>query len=165
MAGHRLDAEQVCRLHHVGALHGVGQPGPLPEIAAVEQQRSALSDIIAQAIDERFQMRETTELAESRGRLFEVDAGEGIGIGAVGLDAETVEKGLADQMRRPAGHRADADVDTGLAEIDRLELRVRIRHVQDARVAEAFEIVDARGISAARKPGQAARERHGSADL
>ena len=38
MAGHRLDAEQVGRIHHVGALQRVGEASALPEIAAVEQQ-------------------------------------------------------------------------------------------------------------------------------
>ena len=30
VAGHRLDAEQICGLDHVGALHGIGLPGALP---------------------------------------------------------------------------------------------------------------------------------------
>ena len=101
-------------------------------------------------------MREAAELAESLRGLFEFDAGEGIGVGAVGADAEAIEKGLADQMRRIALHRADAEIDAGLAEEHRLELRMRIRHVQDARIAEAFEIVDA--VGAAREARQAARE-------
>src|SRR5438876_5877838 len=104
-------------------------------------------------------MRKTAELAESDGGFLELDAGEGIGVGAVGADAEAIEKGLADQMRRVALHRTDAEIDAGLAEIYRLQLRMRIRHVQDARIAEAFEIVGAGRFSAAREPRQAARER------
>src|SRR4051794_24254401 len=104
-------------------------------------------------------MRETAELAESCSRLLEFDAGEGIGVGAVGADAEAIEKGLADQMRRVALHRPDTEIDAGLAEIHRLQLRMRIRDVQDARVAEALEIVDARTVSAARDARQLAGER------
>ena len=102
VAGHRLDAEQVGGLHHVGALHGVGEPAALPEIAAVEQQRAAGADVAAQAIDQRLQMREAAELAEPGGGFFEIETGEGVGVGAVGPDAEAVEKGAADQMRRLA---------------------------------------------------------------
>ena len=116
MAGHRLDAEQVGGFDHVGALHGVGEAGALPEIAAVEQQRAAIADIAAQPVDQRLQMRKAAELAEPRGGLFEFETGEGIGVGAVGADAEAVEKGVADQMRRLARHRADAEIDAGLAE-------------------------------------------------
>ena len=41
MPGHGVDAEQVRGLDHGGALRGVGEPGALPEIAAVEQERIA----------------------------------------------------------------------------------------------------------------------------
>src|SRR5437762_5021650 len=104
-------------------------------------------------------MRKAAELAESDGGFLELDAGEGIGVGAVGADAEALEKGLADQMRRIALHRTDAEIDAGLAEIHRLQLRMRIRDVQDARIAETFEIIGAGGFSAARKPRQVACER------
>src|SRR5439155_22740512 len=112
------------------------------------------SDIAAQPIDQRLQMRESSELAETPGALFELDAGKGIGVGAVGADAEAFEKGAPDQMRRVALHAANSEIDARLAEIDRLELRMRIRHVQDARIAKTFEVVDAGTLSAARKAWQ-----------
>ncbi len=80
MAGHRLDAEQIGDLDHVAALHEVGEAGALPEVAAVEQQRMLLAGIAAQAVDQRLQMRKAAELAEAGGGLFELEAGEGIGI-------------------------------------------------------------------------------------
>src|SRR4051794_23770791 len=107
-------------------------------------------------------MSKTAEFAESCSRLLEFEAGEGMGVGAVGTDAEAIEKGLADQMWRVALHRADTEIDAGLAEIYRLQLRMRIRDVQDARIAEAFEIVDARIVGAARDARQVACERGGT---
>jgi hypothetical protein len=159
MPGHRLDAEQVGGLHHVGAVHRVGEPGALPEIAAVEQDRALVADIGAQLVDQRLQMRKAAEPAEPAGGLLELDAGKGVSVGAVGSDAEAVEERLADQVRRLAGHRTDAEIDAGLAEEHRLQLRMGVGRVQDARVTEAFEVVDARGIGAARKTGQAGRQR------
>jgi len=143
MAGHRLDAEQIGGLDHVGALHGVGKPRALPEIAAVEQQRTAGADIAAQAIDQRLQLRKAAELAEPNGGFYEIDTGEGIGVGAVGADAEAVEEGASDQMRRIAAHRAYAEIDARFAEEYRQQLGMGVGDVQDARIAEALEIVNA----------------------
>ena len=164
MAGHRLDAEQVGGLDHVGTLHGVGQPAALPQIAAIEQQRTALSGVAAQAVDQRLQVCEAAELAEARGGFLEIETGEGVGAGAVRLDAEPVEEGAADQMRRLAGHRADPEIDARLAKIDRQQLRMGVGHVQDARVAEALEIVDAGVVGAARDPRQACGKRGGAGE-
>ena len=146
MAGHRLDAEQVGGIDHVGALQRVGKPGALPEIAAVEQQRAPAAGFAAHPVDQRLQMRKAAELAESSGGLLELDAGEGIGVGAVGADAEAIEEGASDQMRRVAPHRSDAEIDARLAKKHRPKLRMGIGDVQDARIAEALEIVDARII-------------------
>ena len=85
-----------------------------------------------------------------------------MGVGAVGANPEAVEEGFADQMRRVALHRADPDIDARLAEIDRPELRMRIRHVQDARIAEALEIVDAGRLGAARETRQGAGKAGGT---
>ena len=159
MAGHRLDAEQVGRLHHVGALRTVGEPGALPHVAAVEEQRAFLPDVVTQAVDQRLQMRKAAELAEAASGLFEIDGGEGIGVGTVGPDAEMVEKGAADQMRRPALHLADPDIDAGLAEIDRQQLRMRVGQVQDAGIAETFEIVNGGSVGGAGKARPSARQR------
>src|SRR5262249_8687146 len=92
------------------------------------------------------------------------DAGEGIGIGAVGADAEAVEKRASDNMRRVAAHRTDADIDARLPEKHRAKLRMRIGDVQDAGVAEALESVDARIVGAACEPRQAAGKRGGACE-
>ena len=162
VAGHRLDAEQIGGLDHVRALHRVGEAAALPQIAAVEQHRVAGADVAAQAIDQRLEMREAAKPAETGGGFFEIETGEGIGVGAVEADAEAIEKGAADQMRRAALHRADAEIDAGLAEIHRQQLRMGIGHVQDARIAEAFEIVNAGAIGSAADARQSAGERGGT---
>src|SRR5882672_10089315 len=107
-------------------------------------------------------MREATEPAEAGGGFFEIETGEGVGIGAVRPHAKAFEKGAADQMRRLSGHRADPEIDAGLAKIHGLQLRMGVGHVQDAGIAEAFEIVDAWRIGAAREPRQARGERGGA---
>ena len=135
----------------------VGEPGALPEIAAVEQQRAAGADIATQPVDQCLQMRKAAEPAETRGGFFEVETGEGIGVGAVGADAKTVEKGAADQMRRFSGHRPDPEIDARLAEKHRQQLRMGVGNVQDARIAEALELVDLLGRT--REPRHASCER------
>src|SRR6266513_370278 len=157
--GHRLDAEQVRGLDHVGALHGIGKPGALPQIAAIEQQRTFMSNIAAQALDQRLQLREAAELAEANSGFLEIEEGEGVGIGAVGPYSKPIEKGAADQMRRLALHRADPEIDTRLAKKNRQQLRVRVGDVQDARIAEVFEIVHAGVVGAAPDARHHARER------
>src|SRR6202042_203527 len=161
MSGHRFDAKQVGRLNHVGAARGVRQPGALPGIAAVEQQRALRSYLIAQPLDQGFQLREAAELAEAASGFFEIKRGERISIGALRLDAEPVEEGAANKMRWLPGHCAEAKIDARFAKIAGQELRMRIGDVQNAGVAEAFEIVNP-ALRAARSPRQAAGERCGA---
>ncbi len=164
MAGHRLDAEQVGGIHHVGALKRIGESSALPEVAAVEQQRAPRAGLAAHPVDQCLQMRKTAEPAESPGGLLELDAGEGIGVGTVGPDVEALEERASDQMRRVAPHRSDAEIDARLAKKHRPKLRMGIGDVQDSRIAEALEIVNARiiigGLRA--EPRQAAGQRGGA---
>src|SRR5580704_5157239 len=106
-------------------------------------------------------MREAAQLAEANRRLFEIERRESISIGALRLDAETIEKGAADEMRRLPGHRAEAEIDARLTKISRQKLRMRIGDVQDAGIAEALEIVNA-ALRAVRSSRQAAGERCGA---
>ena len=119
MAGHRFDAEQVRGLDHVSALHGVGESGSLPQIAAIEQHRAARSGIAAQAVDQRLEMGEAAKLSESRGGFLEIETGKGIGVGTVRLDPKSLQKSPSDQMRRLAGHCADPEIDARFAKINR----------------------------------------------
>src|SRR3954466_203337 len=152
MASHCLDAEQVCGLDHVGAVHGVGQSAALPQIAAVEQQRAPIPGLASQAVDQRLEMCEAAELAKTQGRLLEIETGEGMGVGAVALDAEPLQKSAPDEMRRLTCQRADPDVDARLAEMNWQQLGMRIGDVQDARIAEALEIVHAGALGSPRDP-------------
>src|SRR6516162_8952664 len=103
-------------------------------------------------------MREAAELAETLRRFLKIERGEGVGLRAVGADPEAVEKGFCNEMRRPAQHLADPDIDARLAEINRPELRVNVGQMQDARIAEAFEIVEAWRFRGARAAGSAAEQ-------
>ena len=66
-------------------------------------------------------------------------------------------------MRRLAGHGAYAEIDAGLAEKHRPQLRMRVGNVQDARIAEAFDVIDA--VGAARETRQRGRQCSGTGNL
>ena len=52
MPGHRLDAEQIGGIHHVLAVHGIGEAAALPEIAAVESsERPAPASVRKRSIN------------------------------------------------------------------------------------------------------------------
>src|SRR3954453_18170052 len=99
------------------------------------------------------------QLAEAGSGFLEIEASEGICVGAIGADSEPVDEGPADQMRRLALHFANPEVDARLPKINRQQLRMRIGRVQDARIAEPLELVDAGGIGGTRDAWNGARER------
>src|ERR1700738_1574116 len=78
------------------------------------------------ASDQGLEMRKAAKLAKAHGGFLEIDGGEGIGVGTVGPDADPIEKGAADQMRRLSLHDADAEIDARFAEIHRQQLRVGV---------------------------------------
>ena len=87
-------------------------------------------------------MREAAHAAVVRRGFLVVEIRECVCAAAAGCDAEMLEERLADEMRRLAAHRADADIDARLAEIDRLKLRVRVGLMQDADIAEAADVIE-----------------------
>jgi hypothetical protein len=143
MSRHRLDAEEIARLHHVLAAHQVRQAAALPKVAAVEHDGTLWAGIGAQTIDQGLQVREATERAEAARGFLEIQKREGMSTPSSGCDAEMFEKSLPDKMRRGSCATADSNVDAWLAEMDRQELRVGISQVQHAYVAEALDIVEA----------------------
>ena len=69
------------------------------------------------------------------------------------------EKGLADQMRRLAGHIADTKIDAWFTETHRQKLRMRVGRVQHAGMAEFADVVEFVGFCRAREPRNDARKR------
>ena len=104
--GHQVDAEQFLRLDHVLALGPQRRRRALPGVAAVEQQRAGTRRL--ELLDQRRKMREAAELAVGPGGLFEVEIGEGVRVSRSGLDPESAQERFAHEVRRPAGHPADA---------------------------------------------------------
>jgi hypothetical protein len=149
MRGHELDAEQLLRADHVRAVRPEGRRRALPAVAAVEQQRVRARG--AQALHQRREVREAADLAIALRGALEVEVCERVGLGRSLGEVEMPEKSLAHEMRRLAGRRPGADVDRGLAEVDRRELRVRIRDMQQRDVAERRHVVElGRGLRLAR---------------
>jgi hypothetical protein len=62
---------------------------------------------------------------------------------ACGPQAGRLQQGLAHQVRQPAAHVTDTEIDAGLAKMDRLQLRVAVGHVQERHVAERRDVVQA----------------------
>src|SRR4051794_32963806 len=104
-------------------------------------------------------MRKAAELAKPQRGFFKSNTGESVRVGAVGGNAKPVEESAPDQMWRPTGHDADTKVHTGFAKIYREQLRMGVGHVQNARIAETFEIVDAGVVRATRSARQRSRKR------
>ena len=102
-------------------------------------------------------MGEAADLAIERGVTLEIEKGEGMGEAGRRRDAEMFQKGLADEMRRPVRHGADADIDIGLAEIDRPQLRVAIGDVQQRHIAERRRVV--KRLGGLFRPGRIERQR------
>ena len=71
-----------------------------------------------------------------------------MGIGRPGLHAEGLEQRFAYEMGRPAGHAGHAEVDVGFAEMDRQQLSVAVREVQEVRVAETRQVVEPGALGA-----------------
>jgi hypothetical protein len=104
-------------------------------------------------------------LPKRKADFLEIETGEGMGVGAVALDAEPLQESASDEMRRLACHRADPDVDARLAEMNRQQLGMRIGDVQDARIAEALEIVHAAGIGCPCDPRPRGRKPRSAGEL
>jgi len=60
---------------------------------------------------------------------------------AAGFDSEIFKERTADQMRWPAAHGTDPDIDAGLAKKHRLKLSMGVGQMQDSDIAEAADVV------------------------
>ena len=156
--GHDIDAELALRRDHVRAFRPQREPGALPAVAAIEQQRAGA--LAAHAPDQGREMCEPSHLAVGACRALEVERGEGVRLRRARLDAERLEQALADQVRRPARRFAHADVHARLAKPEGCELRVRIGEVEQRDVAGAREAIERIAFRLAERLGRIEREPH-----
>lgn len=88
MPGHRRDAEQIRGFDHISALREIGQTAALPQVAAIDQQRTSGGRRGAQHIDQSLEMSEAAQSAVPTSLLLEVEKGEGVSLGAACRNAE-----------------------------------------------------------------------------
>jgi hypothetical protein len=140
VARHHVHGEQLAGVHHVLCVRPQRGGRTLPSIATVEQQRPRTARL--ELLHQRRQVGEAAHLPEAARCLLEVEVGVGVRERAAGAQAGGLEQRLADQVRPLPLHARDADVDAGLAEVDRHELRMAICHVQERHVAERRDVVE-----------------------
>ncbi len=86
-------------------------------------------------------MGKTADLAIGLRGLFKVQAGKCMCLGRIGLDSRLFQQVFAHQVRHAADRVANAQVNAGLAEVDRLELGVAISEMQEMDIAKAWDVV------------------------
>ncbi len=119
VAGHHIHTQQVTGPDHVLAAGPVGSAGTLPGITTVQQQAVARSPIVTQPLHQGLQMSETSDLAIFAGCRIEIEIAEGMGLDRSWTDAEMFQQFAADQMGRLVEGVSQAQIDVGLAKIDR----------------------------------------------
>ena len=150
--GHDVHAEQLARVDHVLALGPQRGGRTLPGVAAVEQQRARPARL--QLLHQGGEVGEAADFAVSLRRPLEVEVGVCVGLGGAGADAEMPQQRIADQVGWAAGHGRDAEIHVRFAEQNRQELRVAVGEMQQMDVAEARQVVDARGALGVGTAGQ-----------
>ena len=145
MRGHHVDAEELRGLDHVLPLRPQSRRGALPSIAAVEDQRAGAVGL--QSLDERRELGEASELAVQPRGVSEVEAGERVCVAGSRLDPETPQQRFADQMRNSSFRDTNAEIDVGLTEVPRQQLRVAVGEVQQMHVAEARQRIESIGFA------------------
>lgn len=153
MRCHDVHAQRDTGVDHVLGIGPQRRGRTLPGIAAVEQQRARA--LRTQLVNQGFQVGETADLAVDLGGFGEVEIGEGVGLGAAGLDAVVLQQILADQMRGLAERTADAQVDVGFTEPDGQQLGMAVGEMQQRNVAVTRYIVEIGRHLAARQCGLA----------
>ena len=134
MAGGGVDAQRLHHRDHVGALGMERRKGALQRIPAVEQQHAIGATLAADRIDHGGDAIHAADAAIGFGERLEVGRGEHVGIERRGGDAERRQEILAYQVRQLAPGLANAQIERGLAKIDRLQLRMTVGHVQQSQL-------------------------------
>ena len=89
-------------------------------------------------------MGKATDLAVALGGTLEIEIAEGMRLGRAGTNTELLEQRLAHQMRRAVETTGHTQIDTGLAEIHRQQLRMAVGEMQQRHIAKAGQVVEAR---------------------
>jgi len=97
-------------------------------------------------------MRVAADLAVAASGGGEIQVSIGVRSAAAGGNAEMPEQCLADHVRWRSGAAAGTQVDAGLAVVDRQELRVRVRHVQERQLAVGRNFVELVGSLSVARP-------------
>ncbi len=150
VAGHDVDTEQLAGVDHVLSARPQRRRRTLPGIAAIDQQGTGTRG--AHLLDQRGQVRKTADPPVPARGLDEIEMGERVRRGRVRLQTIVLQESVADQMRRTIERAADADIDRGLAEVDRLQLRVAVGEMQQVDVALFRARRRARQTGSARRP-------------
>ena len=90
-------------------------------------------------------MGKASNLAVAFGCLVKIQVGQRVRLGRARPYFGHLQQVFPDQMGQLAFHRTDTEVDAGFTEIDRLELRVAVGHVQERHVTELGDVVQAIG--------------------
>ena len=134
-----FDTERLAGIDHILRIAPQRRAGTLPGITAIKQQRARTTGLCT--LDQRRQVGKTADLAVGLGSLFEIQEGEGMGIDRVRLESEMLEEGIADQMRHLAVLIAEAKVNVRLAEVDRQQLGMAVRNMQQIDITEFGQVV------------------------
>jgi hypothetical protein len=104
-------------------------------------------------------MSEPTHAPEPVSRIGKIETREGMCGPASGRNPEMIEKCLADKMRRMPSHAGDTDIDAGLPEMDRQELRMGVCQMHQPDIAETADIVQVvfGGSASRRQPSGSGR--------
>ena len=141
MRRHGIGAQHVHAVHHVLAAGLQRRPGALPGITAIKQQALA-GAFRADRLDQRRHTVHAAHAAVGAGQVLEIEIRQGVGLRRATLDVVVFQEILAGEMGRQAHHLANADVDAGLAEVDRIELRVNVRQVDQRHLPFRLELQD-----------------------
>ena len=116
--GHRIGFQRVHHVDHVLPVGPMRGERALPGIAAIQQQRVGACG--ADRVDDGRAAVQPAHAAIGLRKRHEILIGQGIGLGRAGRDIEHLQEIRPGHMRRLALRRADAQVDLGFAEPDRL---------------------------------------------
>ncbi len=123
--GHRVGVEGVHDIDHVLPLGVIAGIAAMPCVAAIQQQ--CIGAVGTDRIDHGSNPIQSPHTAIAFGQRRKIIISQGIGRGAAVLDAVSAPKIGAGDMRHRAFVVTNTDVDLRLAKIQRFELRMDVR--------------------------------------